>query len=143
MVKYHFHNEQITRSNQDYIIYIGERERSLVVLANRLFNETIPGRYRGDSSTRMISKLSRLLEYTRGKDRYRDITFHLDNYLDEILSVRFSHRDDIKLSLYFDEQENEDMEDVEEAALFRMHNGELSVFSGTLADVLIELDSFL
>ena len=143
MVKYHFHNEQIVRSNQDYIIQKSERERSLVVLANRLLKETTPGRYRGDSSTRMISKLSRLLEYTQGKDRYREITLHLDSYLDEVLSVRFSHRDDIKLSLYFDEQENEETEDVEEAALFHMHNGELSMFSGTLADILVELDSFL
>ena len=116
MVKYHFHNEQIVRSNQDYIIQKSERERSLVVLAN---------------------------EYTQGKDRYREITLHLDSYLDEVLSVRFSHRDDIKLSLYFDEQENEETEDVEEAALFHMHNGELSMFSGTLADILVELDSFL
>ena len=135
MVKYHFHNEQIVRSNQDYIIQKSERERSLVVLANRLLNETTPGRYRGDSSTRMISKLSRLLEYTQGKDRYREITLHLDSYLDEVLSI--------KLSLYFDEQENEETEDVEEAALFHMHNGELSMFSGTLADILVELDSFL
>ena len=143
MVKYHFQNERIVHSNLDYIIHKGERERSLVVLANRLFSETYPGRYRGDSSTRMILKLSRLLEYTLGKDRYRDVTIHLDNKLDEVLSVRFSHRDDIKLSLYFDEQENEDAEDVEEAALFHMHNGELSMFSGTLADILVELDSFL
>lgn len=143
MVKYHFHNEQIARSNLDFIIHKGERERSLVVLANRLFDETTPGRYKGESSTRMISKLSRLLEYTQGKDRYRGISFYLDNYLDEVLCVRFLHRDDIKLSLYFDEQENEDTEDVEEAALFHMHNGELSMFSGTLADILVELDFLL
>lgn len=144
MVGYHyFHNEQIVRSDQDYNIQKDEHERSLVVLANWLLNETTPGRYRGDSSTRMISKLSRLLEYIHGKERYREITFHLDNYLDEVLSVQFSHRDDIKLSLYFDEQENEDTEDVEEAALFHMHNGELSMFSGTMADILVELDSFL
>ena len=74
---------------------------------------------------------------------YRDITLHLDNYIDEVISVKFSHRNDIKLSLYFDEQENEDTEDVEEAALFYMHNGELSMFSGTLTDILVELDTYL
>ena len=63
--------------------------------------------------------------------------------IDEVISVKFSHRNDIKLSLYFDEQENEDTEDVEEAALFYMHNGELSMSSGTLTDILVELDTYL
>ena len=143
MVNPNFYNEQIVSSDHDFFIHESERERSLVVLANKLFNETTPGRYRGASSTRMISKLSRLLEYTRGKDMYRDITLHLDNYIDEVISVKFSHRNDIKLSLYFDEQENEDTEDVEEAALFYMHNGELSMSSGTLTDILVELDTYL
>lgn len=143
MVKYHFHNEQITHSNQEYFIQKEERERSLVVLANRLFDNTYPGRYKGESSTRMISKLSRLLDYTYGNVKYQDITFRLDNYLDEVLSVQFQHRDDIKLSLYFDEPEVTDSEDVEEAALFHIHDGELTMFSGTLADMLVELDSFL
>ena len=87
MVNPNFYNEQIVSSDHDFFIHESERERSLVVLANKLFNETTPGRYRGDSSTRMISKLSRLLEYTRGKDMYRDITLHLDNYIDEVISV--------------------------------------------------------
>lgn len=143
MVNSNFYNEQIVSPNLDFIIHESERERSLIILANQLFKETTPGRYRGDSSNRMISKLSRLLEYIRGKDVYRDITFHLDHYIDEVLTVRFSNRNDIKLSLYFDEQEKEDTEDVEEAALFHMHNGELSVLSGTLRDILVELDTYL
>lgn len=143
MVKYHFHNELIVHSNQEYIIWKEDRERLLVVLANRLFNETSPGRYRGNSSTRMISKLSKLLEYTQGNAKYQDIIFRLDNHLDEVLSVEFQHRDDIKLSLYFDDPENAEAEDVEEAALFHLHGGELTMFSGTLADMLVELDSLL
>ncbi len=143
MVKNNFYNESIVHSNQEYIIQKAEHERSLVVLVNRLFDETYPGRYRGNSSTRMISKLSRLLEYTQGNVKYQDITFKFDNHLDEVLSVQFKHRDDIKLSLYFDEPEKAEIEDVEEAALFHLHGGELTMFSGTLADMLVELDSLL
>lgn len=143
MVNSRFKNDQIVSLDEFVFYKSDEHERYLINLVNQLFCNTVPGRYKGEPSTRMISKLSRLLNYTRGKSQYQGMTFRLDQHLDEVLSIEFPPRNDIKLSLYFDNIGEETKEDVEEAALFHEKEGKLTVYSGTVGDVLVELESFL
>ena len=143
MVKNHFKNEQSFSFDEFHFFRGVEQERSLVNLVNQLFQQTNPGRYRGAPSTRMIYKLSRLLKHTQGKAQYEGMSFHLDQYLDEVLSIEFPFRKDLKLSLYFDNSNDNSVEDVEEAALFHLTGDNLTVFSGTISDVIGELETIL
>ena len=95
--------------------------------------------YDGLSDEQMVIVNMNTLEY---EGKLKKASSPIDIYY-EWIDYRDNEKEKEYQNKVNDEQENEETEDVEEAALFHMHNGELSMFSGTLADILVELDSFI
>lgn len=120
------------------------QEHAVIDVVNRLFETAEDGLYAGESTSKMISKLSRFMKSTSNDERFKHLSYHFEQYIDNVLSITFPNHDDIKMSIYFDEADaDEEIDDVEEAVLMSRVRGHLAMFSGTIEDVLVELNEIL
>ena len=144
MEEINFRNDIYAVANTREIGDSDALERLKVGIVNRLFQEVGQDFYPSDASSYMIRKLSRFLDRVEGDTRYEHLEYHFEPYIDRVLSIRFPYRHDLSMSIYFDGSTDDcNGEDVEEAVLISRVKGELSMFSGTIEDVLAELDDML
>lgn len=119
------------------------QERNLIDVSIGLLKSISEDRYVGDSSYRMISKLSRFIEATSGVEKFHFITYDIEQYLDEVVSISFLRHNGLKLSIYFDQPDMEGQDDFEEAVIIHHTSEGLKMRSGTIEDMVVVLDSIL
>lgn len=138
-----FRNDVYSWSDIKQVVLSSHQERSVIEVANSLFASIVGSRYQDGPASRMIEKLSRFIETTAEMAKFRQMTYHLEPYIDEVLSISFPHHEGLKLSLYFDNPVESDTEDVEEAVIIHHSSNGLIMQSGTIEDMVVILDELL
>lgn len=138
-----FRNDVYSWSDIKQVVLSSHQERGVIEVANGLFASTMGSRYQDEPASRMIEKLSRFIETTAEMAKFRQMTYHLEPYIDKVLSINFPRHEGLKLSIYFDQENMEGQEDVEEAVVIHRSAKGLYMQSGTIEDMVVILDEML
>lgn len=138
-----FRNELYSWSEIHQVVRMSLLERKVMDVSNGLLSSPVGIRYDRELASRMISKLSRFIETTAAKKKFKQMDYHLEPYLDEVLNISFPRHEGLKLSLYFDQHETVGREDVEEAVIIHRSTDGLNMRSGSIEDMVVLLEEML
>lgn len=138
-----FRNEQYTWREIREVVQLSRMEREVIDVSTNILSADDNIKYEKDVSSRMIDKLSRFIKTSAEMESFKRKNFHLEQYLDEVLSITFPQHEGLKLSLYFDHQVDEGQEDVEEAVIIHRSASGLTMRSGTIEDMVVFLNDIL
>lgn len=92
----------------------------------------------------MVAKISKFIELTTDNVKFNNRAILVEKYLDDVISISFPNKRELKFSINFGELDTDDDDvDLDEASIIYRLDGQLLLYSGSIEEMIVELNELL